>query len=416
MFDLERWQEIFETLRKNKLRTFLTGLSVASGIFILVALLGISKGIENGVKSEFEQDATNKISVWTGVTTKGYKGLNPGRYIQMKNSTFEAIENQYDDYFEYRSKDYMIWGGTVSYNNETGDYRIRGTLPDNQFIENADIGSGRFINESDLEESKKVAVIGNKMKVDLFKGEDPINKNIQIFGMNFKVVGVFYDPGGDREESQVYIPVSTAQKIFNAGENIRNMSFTVKMAKNFDEAVAVSNAIAQGMEQKIKEIHTVSPDDTSAVRVNNTLEQAEEIYSLIAIIQAVFWFIGIFTLVAGIVGVGNIMLIIVKERTKEIGIRKALGALPSSIVSMVLQEAVFVTMFAGLFGLIFGLATLEIFGPYIEEMTDFIRYPQVDFNTALTSVFLLVLAGGIAGFIPAYRAARIKPIIALRDE
>ena len=414
MFDLERWQEIFETLRKNKLRTFLTGLSVASGIFILVILLGFSKGIENGVKSEFEQDATNKISVWTGVTTKGYKGLNPGRYIQMKNSTFEAIENQYDDYFEYRSKDYMIWGGTVSYNNETGDYRIRGTLPDNQFIENADIGSGRFINESDIEESKKVAVIGNKMKVDLFKGEDPINKNIQIFGMNFKVVGVFYDPGGDREESQVYIPVSTAQKIFNAGENIRNMSFTVKMADNFDEAVAMSNAIALRMEQKIKQIHTVAPDDVSAVRVNNTLEQAEKIYSLVATIQAVFWFVGIGTIIAGIVGVGNIMLIIVKERTKEIGIRKALGALPISIVGMILQEAVFVTMFAGLFGLIFGLGLLELVGPQIES--DFIKYPQVNFNIALTTVFLLVFAGALAGFIPAYRAAKIKPIVALRDE
>ncbi|MBL85038.1 MAG: ABC transporter ATP-binding protein [Winogradskyella sp.] len=414
MFDLERWQEIFETLRKNKLRTFLTGLSVASGIFILVILLGFSKGIENGVKSEFEQDATNKISVWTGVTTKGYKGLNPGRYVQMKNSTFSSIEQQYDDYLEYRSKDFMIWGGTVSYNNETGNYRIRGTLPDNQFIENADIGSGRFINESDLDESKKVAVIGNKMKIDLFKGEDPINKNIQIFGMNFKVVGVFYDPGGDREESQVYIPVSTAQKVFNAGENIRNMSFTVKMADNFDEAVAMSNAIAQGMEQKIKQIHTVAPDDLSAVRVNNTLEQAEKIYSLVATIQAVFWFVGIGTIIAGIVGVGNIMLIIVKERTKEIGIRKALGALPISIVGMILQEAVFVTMFAGLFGLIFGLGLLELVGPQIES--DFIKYPQVNFNIALTTVFLLVFAGALAGFIPAYRAAKIKPIVALRDE
>ena len=203
MFNVERWQEIFETLRKNKLRTFLTGLSVASGIFILVVLLGFSKGIENGVKSEFEQDATNRISVWTGVTTKGYKGLNPGRYIQLKNSSFDAVENEYDDYLEYRSKDYSIWGGNVSYKNETGDYRVRGTLPDNQFIENADIGSGRFISQSDLESNKKVAVIGNKMKTDLFKGEDPINKNIQIFGMNFKVVGVYFDPGGDREESQV---------------------------------------------------------------------------------------------------------------------------------------------------------------------------------------------------------------------
>jgi len=414
MFDLERWQEIFETLSKNKLRTFLTGLSVASGIFILVILLGFSEGISNGVKSEFEQDATNKISVWTGVTTKSYKGLNPGRNVQLKNSTFNAIENQYDDYFEYRTKDYMIWGGTVTFKNESGNYRVRGTMPDNQFIENADIGSGRFINQSDINESKKVAVIGNKVKTDIFKGEDPINQNIQVFGMNFKVVGVFYDPGGDREEGQVYIPITTAQKVFNQGENIRNMAFTVKMADDFDEAVKRSNAIALGVEQKIKEIHTVAPDDLSAVRVNNTLEQAEKIYSLVATIRAVFWFVGIGTIIAGIVGVGNIMLIIVKERTKEIGIRKALGALPMSIVGMILQEAIFVTMFSGLFGLILGLGLLELVGPQIES--DFIKYPQVDFNIAITTVFLLVFAGAIAGFIPAYRAAKIKPIVALRDE
>ncbi|MGC1472198.1 MAG: ABC transporter permease [Psychroserpens sp.] len=414
MFNLERWQEIFETLSKNKLRTFLTGLSVASGIFILVILLGFSKGIENGVKSQFEQDATNEVSVWTGVTTKGYKGLNPGRYIQLKNSSFEAVENEYDDYLEYSSKDYMIWGGTVSYNNESGDYRVRGTMPDNQFIENADMGSGRFISQSDIKSGKKVAVIGNKMKTDLFKGVDPINENIQIFGMNFKVVGVYYDPGGDREESQVYIPVTTAQRVFNAGENIRNMSFTVKMADDFDEAVAMSAAVSEGIQQKLQEIHTVAPDDVSAVRVFNTLEEAKKIYSLIATIQAVFWFVGIGTIIAGIVGVGNIMLIIVKERTKEIGIRKALGAMPMSIVGMILQEAVFVTMFSGLFGLIFGLGLLELVGPQIES--DFIKYPQVDFNVALITVFLLVFSGAIAGFIPAYRAAKIKPIVALRDE
>ncbi|NRD18989.1 ABC transporter permease [Winogradskyella eckloniae] len=414
MFDIERWQEIFETLSKNKLRTFLTGLSVASGIFILVILLGFSEGIANGVKSQFEQDATNRVSVWTGVTTKGYKGLNPGRYIQLKNSSFDAIKYQYNDYLEYSTKDYSIWGGTVNYKNETGNYRVRGTLPDNQFIENADIGSGRFISQSDIQLSKKVAVIGNKMKKDLFKNEDPINKNIQVFGMNFKVVGVYFDPGGDREESQVYIPVTTAQKVFNGGENIRNMAFTVKMADDFDEAVAMSNAVALGIEQKIKEIHTVAPDDVSAVRVRNTLEQAEKIYSLVATIKAVFWFVGIGTIIAGIVGVGNIMLIIVKERTKEIGIRKALGALPTSIIGMILQEAVFVTMFSGLFGLILGLGLLELVGPHIES--DFIKYPQVDFNIAITTVFLLVLAGALAGFIPAYRAAMIKPIDALRDE
>ena len=414
MFDLERWQEIFENLSKNKLRTFLTGLSVASGIFILVVLLGFSKGIENGVKSQFEQDATNEVSVWTGVTTKGYKGLNPGRRIQLKNSSFDAVEQEYDDYLEYRSKDYMIWGGTINYNNESGNYRIRGTMPDNQFIENADISSGRFVSQSDLEKRKKVAVIGNKVKQDLFKDEDPINKNIQVFGVNFKVIGVFYDPGGEREESQVYMPLTTAQMVFNAGEDIRNMSFTIKMAENFDEAVRTSTAIAEGIEKQLKEIHIVAPDDTSAVRVNNTLEEAKKIYSLIATIQAVFWFVGIGTIIAGIVGVGNIMLIIVKERTKEIGIRKALGAMPMSIVGMILQEAVFVTMFAGLFGLIFGLGLLELVGPQIDS--DFIKYPQVDFNIALTTVFLLVVAGAGAGFIPAYRAAKIKPIDALRDE
>lgn len=414
MFDIERWQEIFETLSKNKLRTFLTGLSVASGIFILVILLGFGKGIENGVTSQFQSDATNLLTVWTGVTTKEYKGLNPGRYIQMKNDNFNKISKKYEDYIEYETSLYSIWNAVITYNNETVNYQVRGVMPDHQFIENADISTGRFINQADFDEFKKVAVIGNKMKKDLFKDEDPINKNILIFGMNFKVVGVFYDPGGEREEQQAYIPVSTAQKVFNAGDNIRNMLFTVKMSDNFDEAVAQSELMSQNIENELKQLHTVAPDDVSAVRVYNTLEEAKKIYSLIDTIKAVFWFVGIGTIIAGIVGVGNIMLIIVKERTKEIGIRKALGALPMSIVGMILQEAVFVTMLSGLFGLIAGLGLLELVGPQIES--DFIKYPQVNFNIAITTVFLLVFAGALAGFIPAYRAAKIKPIEALRDE
>ena len=172
--------------------------------------------------------------------------------------------------------------------------------------------------------------------------------------------------------------------------------------------------MSSGIERKLKELHTVAPDDVSAIRIYNTLEQSQKIYSLIDTIKAVFWFVGIGTIIAGIVGVGNIMLIIVKERTKEIGIRKALGALPMSIVGMILQEAVFVTMLAGLFGLIAGLGLLELVGPQIES--DFIKHPQVNFNIAITTVFLLVFAGALAGFIPAYRAAKIKPIDALRDE
>lgn len=414
MFNIERWQEIFQTLSKNKLRTMLTGISVASGIFILVILLGVGKGIENGVKSQFEQDATNLITVWTGVTTKGYKGLNPGRYIQMKDKNFEEISKKYEDYIEYESSIYAIWGAQITYKNETVNYRVRGAMPDHQFIENADIEYGRFINFSDLNENRKVAVIGKRLKQDLFKDENPIDKNIKIYGMNFKVVGVFVDPGGEREEQQAYIPLTTSQQVFNAGDNIRNMLFTVEMSDNFDEAVALSMSMSNAIENELKAMHTVSPEDTSAVRVFNTLEEAKEIYSLIGMIQGVFWFVGIGTIIAGIVGVGNIMLIIVKERTKEIGIRKALGALPMSIVGMIIQEAVFVTMLAGLFGLIAGLGLLELVGPSIES--DFIQYPQVNFNIALTTVFLLVLSGAIAGFIPAYRAAKIKPIVALRDE
>lgn len=414
MFNIERWQEIFETLRKNKLRTFLTGLSVASGIFILVILLGFSSGIENGVTSEFQQDATNEISIRTRRTTKGYKGLNPGRYIQLKDEDFSNVSATYDDNLEYRSASYSIWGGQITYKNETGNYRVRGVLPDEQFIENASIVNGRFLNYSDIDNGKKVAVIGNKVKTDLFKRQDPIDKDIAIWGINFKVVGVYTDPGGEREESNVFLPLTTVQNAFNGGDNIRNMAFTVKMSKNFEEAVELSKNLTLAIENDLKQKHIVAPDDTAAIRVNNTLEEAKKIYSLIDTIKAVFWFIGIGTIIAGVVGVGNIMIIIVKERTKEIGIRKALGAEPFSIIGMILQEAVFVTMFSGLFGLILGLALLELVGPQVDS--PFIKFPQVDFQTAIITVFILVGAGAMAGFIPAYRAAKIKPIIALRDE
>tara|TARA_R110000868_G_scaffold44318_5_gene148180 strand:+ start:7504 stop:8748 length:1245 start_codon:yes stop_codon:yes gene_type:complete len=414
MFDIERWQEIFETLRKNKLQTFLTGLSVASGIFILIILLGFSSGIQNGVKSQFEKDATNQISIWAGRTTKEYKGLNPGRRIQLKNQDFNKVSNEYAEFLEYESANYMIWRALVNYGNESNNYRIWGSMPDKQFIENSDIGEGRFINESDVSSSNKVAVIGNKIKLDLFKDEDPIGKYISVYGINFKVIGVYYDPGGEDSESQIYIPLTTAQKSFNGADRINNLNYTIKMPKKFNEGVELSQNVALAIESDLKQMHTVSPNDLGAIRVNNSLEEAKKIYSLVDAIKFIFWFVGIGTIIAGVVGVGNIMLIIVKERTKEIGIRKALGAQPLSIVGMILQEAIFVTMFSGMFGLILGLGLMEVIGPLVKN--DFIKYPQVDFNTALTTVFILVIAGAFAGFFPAYRAAKIRPIIALRDE
>lgn len=414
MFDIERWQEVFETLGKNKLRTALTCISVASGIFILVVLLGFSSGIQNGVKEQFSSDATNQLTIRTRTTTKGYKGLNPGRNIQLKMEDFTDISRDYDNYLEYRSGNYSIWGSLINYKNESGNFRVQGVMPDYQFIQNADISEGRFLNESDINEAKKVIVVGNKVKTELFKGKSPLGEYVSIYGIQFKVIGVFFDPGGEREESNVYIPVTAAQKAFNGGDRVRDMAFTVPMSGSLDEALELSEDLVAGIEADLKQKYIIAPDDTAAIRVNNTLEEAKKIYSLVDIIRAVFWFVGIGTIIAGVVGVGNIMIIIVKERTKEIGIRKALGAQPLSIIGMILQESIFVTMFSGLFGLIAGLGLLELVGPTVDN--DFIKYPQVDFNTALTTVFILVIAGTFAGFVPAYRAAKIKPIIALRDE
>ena len=414
MFSLESWQEIFETMLKNKLQTFLTMVSVFFGIFILVILVGFSSGIEKGVKSQFEEDATNRIAIRTRRTTKEYKGLNPGRLIQLRNNDFEEFNEKYTDNIEYKTSIYSVWRGQLVYNGEYGNYRVEGAYPDQQFIENQRMVSGRFINNNDVNQLEKVAVIGDQIKQDLFKKINPVGEYVQISGINFKVVGVYSDPGGKREESRVFIPLTTAQQIFNAGDKVRSLAYTIKMSDNFDEAVALSMALTESFENDIRTKHTISPDDRSAVRVENTLEEAKRIYTLIATISYVFWFVGIGTIIAGVVGVSNIMLIVVKERTKEIGIRKALGALPSSIIGMILQEAIFITAFAGFLGLFAGVGLLELISPMVDN--DFIKSPQVDFKTAIITVIILIIAGVLAGFIPARRAAHIRPIEALRVE
>ena len=215
MFDIDRWQEIFETIRKNKLRTFLTGLSVASGIFILVVLLGFGRGMENGIRKEFEADATNRIWVWTQTTTKEYKGLNPGRRIRMKNENFDQLNESYADKLEYKSGLVRVaWGTTIDYKKESVSYGIQGVYPHYQFIENQSMISGRFIDEMDLAQKSKVIVISQKVQQELLKGvEDPINEYVRISGINFKVIGVFSDAGGEREEDRVFVPFSTAQSV-----------------------------------------------------------------------------------------------------------------------------------------------------------------------------------------------------------
>ena len=414
MFSLERWQEVFQTIGKNKLRTILTMISVITGIFILVVLLGVGEGMKNGIKSTFQDDAENEISVYDGVTTVEYKGLNPGRRIQFKNEDFEQISRTHASDIQKKSSMYRIWSGLISYKEESGSYRIEGVLPDYEFIEKVSLISGRFLNQQDQKAAEKYMAIGKKVKDDLFGDKEALGKMVEVSGINFKVIGVYTDPGGEREESRVYIPLSTSQKVFGGGQNIRQMNFTIPKRDNYDEALAESNRIVSKIERDLKSIHKVAPSDASGIRVRSTIEETKRFYDLTSVISLFFWSVGVATLFAGIIGVSNIMLIIVKERTKEIGIRKALGAKPLSIIGMVLHESIFVTTIAGFIGLILGLVLLENLGPLID--TEFIKNPEVNLNIAITTLVLLVFAGALAGFFPARKAAKIKPIVALRDE
>lgn len=414
MFNIERWQEIFEAIAKNKLRTFLTGVSVASGIFILVILLGAGKGLQNGIEKQFERDADGIIEVGSGVTTKEYKGLNPGREIQFRDSDYNLSVQKFGDLLDKKASTYNQWNGAVVYGKETGNYQYRGVKPDYQAIENATMVEGRFVNANDLANTEKVGVIGQKIKMDLFKGKSPLGEEISLNGIPFKIIGVFTDPAGEREETRIYIPLTTMQKTFGGGDKISNLFYTLNKKATYEEALAESTKFSKELELLLKSKNTIAPDDTGGVYVFNSVENAKQFYDLNLYIRLFFWWVGICTIIAGVVGVSNIMLIIVKERTKEIGVRKALGASPVSIIGMILHESIFITTIAGFVGLLSSLLLLELVGPMVQS--EFFRNPQVDFSIALTTLILLVFAGALAGFFPAYRAAKIKPIVALRDE
>lgn len=414
MFNIERWQEIFEAISKNRLRTFLTGISVASGIFILVILLGAGKGLQNGIEKQFERDAAGIIEVWSGTTTKEYKGLNPGRQIQYRDADYKQSVQKFDDKLDLRASTYNYWGAPFSYGKESGSYQYRGVTPDYGKVENLTIVQGRYINSNDLANNEKVACIGMKVKTDLFKDKDALGREIIINGINFKVVGIFTDPGGEREETRAYLPLTTVQRAFGNGDKISNLFFTMKKTDNYDEALAQSEKFTKDLKDLLKSRNTVAPDDDGGVGVYNSVKDAKQFYDLNLYIRLFFWWVGICTIIAGVVGVSNIMLIIVKERTKEIGIRKALGASPFSIISMILHESIFITTIAGFVGLLASLLLLEFVGPMVQS--EYFQNPEVDFSVALTTLVLLVFAGALAGFFPAYRAAKIKPIVALRDE
>jgi len=414
MFDIERWQEIFDTIRKNKLRTFLTGLSVASGIFILVILLGFGQGMRNGIAAEFKQDASTSVWVWPGVTTKEFNGLNPGRIIQLRNQNYESVNQLLGDRIDYQSPRVFLRGLNVVYGNEALVYSIQGVSSQFQQLENVTMSRGRFINYEDEKSNGKVAIVGNKIINDVFKDvENPIGEFIDISGVKFKIVGT-YGEMKDREEERIYIPITTAQNVFNGGDRLNNMGFVLPEVENFDEAVAEAVSFKKELRGYLQKYHNINPEDENAVRVWSAMEEAKRYYTITDNMKWFFWFVGLCTIIAGVVGVSNIMLIVVKERTKEIGIRRALGAKPWSIVGMILHEAIFVTAISGFLGLIFSMGLLEIVGPHVE--VDYILNPSVNFKVALSTVFVLIIAGAIAGFFPAWRAVSIHTIDALRDE
>ena len=409
MFDLDLWREIFQSISKNKLRSMLSGFTVAFAILLFTLLFGIANGLENTFNSFFKDDAQNSIFVQSGRTTKPYRGFKSGRTIQFKNEDFDYIKEEFDDKVQYiTSRVYKNLPAT--YKNEKGSYQVRAVHPDHQYLEKTQVYEGRYITTKDLQEKSKVMVIGRLVEEDLFSKTTALGKYVNLGGIQYKVVGIYRDDGGDNEERMIYLPISTAQRIYGNNDYIDQINLTYNPEMSFDQALSFSSLLTK----KLKDKFDVSPRDQRAVRVRNMAEASKGVNQMTSVLGVLIVIIGMGTLVAGIVGIANIMIFVVKERTKELGIRKALGAQPKSIVTMIMLESILVTSLAGYFGLLIGMGVLELIGDSLKEY--FITNPSVSTSLIVTATIILIIAGAIAGYLPAKRAASIKPIVALRDE
>jgi len=418
MFDVDVWQEIFSTIKKNKLRTFLTGFSVAWGIFMLMVLLGSGNGLQNGVKENFASNSINIMWLWTGDTSIPYQGMKEGRTIKFNNADYTFLKEKGQDLEQVSSRYYLPGTIVYTYRNEYGSFETSSCHPALKEMEKVIITSGRFINEMDLNDSRKVIVIGDNVRKALFKEEDPIGKYVKLNNVPFKVIGVTHEKGRNDERTN-YIPVTTAQRIFNGADRVHTFAITTKMVKTVEEADSITNKVRQGLAMR----HKFDPNDKKAMGSFNMLAEYIRTMKIFQAIKIFVWIIGIGTLIAGIVGVSNIMLILVKERTREIGIRKALGASPASVIGLVLLESILITTVAGYLGLVVGVGIMEGINYALEQALAsgagdgiFFRNPTVDFTTAITSMVILVVSGALAGYLPARKAANVKPIEALRDE
>ena len=410
MFDLGLFREVFQSLNKNKLRTLLSGFTVAFAIMLFTILFGIANGFQNTFNNEFNGDANNSIFIYSGRTSKALEGYLTGRRIRFDNELYNIIKDEFNNDIEFITGR-VYKNVTASFGTEKSNYSVRAVNPDHQFIEKSEMKLGRFINPLDLKNNTKNIVIGNLVVEDLFGETDPIGKYLDLNKIKFKIVGVFVErtEGSDSNEARViYMPISTAQKIYGNNDYIDQINLTYNPLLSEQEAIAFGNEVVD----KIKDIFFVAENDQSAVRARNRARENQEISQFNGYLAILVLIIGMGTLVAGVVGISNIMIFIVKERTKEIGIRKALGAPPNSIILIIILESIFITSIAGYFGLLTGGAILNSFNLEDYWITD----PGVSTSLVLAATITLVIAGTLAGYIPAKRAASIKPIIALRDE
>lgn len=421
MFDLDRWQEIMSALKKNKLRTFFTAFGVFWGIFMLVIMLGSGTGLKNGVTSDFGDFATNSVFMWTRPTTVPYKGLPRARNYNFKNDDIDALRREIPEieHLAPRTQGGGFRGGNnVVRGTKSGAFSVMGDYPEWNLIDPVVIDNGRFLNHADLKEKRKVAVIGNKVYEVLFKpGEEAIGQYIQIQGIYFQVVGVFKPKnsgvnfGGEKEQS-VFIPLTTFQRVYNWGDVVGWFAFTSKPG-------IPASVVEEKASALLRRRHSVSPDDPQAIGSFNMQKEYNQMMGLFAGINGLIWIVGVGTLLAGVIGISNIMLVIVKERTKEIGIQRALGASPMNIISQIITESVFLTTFAGYVGLVVGVLILEVVNYALSqgggESTMF-KNPNIDFNMAIIALVILIISGAVAGLIPARKAVSIKPIDALRYE
>lgn len=425
MFQLDRWGEVFDTIRRNKLRTVLTCVSVAWGIFVMVVLLGMGQGLNNGIRKSFRKEAANAVYISAAKTSIPYGGYNINRKITFNNRDYDAALKI--DGIAHLGKQYFIRGGRfgggemkTSRGTKSNMFQANAINPATFYLDTLSLVEGRYINAEDLQLKRKTCVIGEPVRDYLFGHntstevgdggvDDPIGEWIVVGGVPFQVVGVYHD---DNEESarQIYIPVTTAQLAFNGADKLGMLMFDVDPSVSIDQEGAIKRQVIEMLAAS----HQFSPDDKNAVRVFDTIEGFSKFQQFFNVISLFVVVIGLGTLAAGVVGVSNIMMIAVKERTKEIGVRKALGATPHSIIAMIVQEAVFLTSVAGLLGLSAGVVVLGGLSKYVH--TEMIDNPSINIGTGIAAAVGLVIAGALAGFVPAKSAANVNPIETLRDQ